>query len=534
MILCLVVFGVIGTGLGVSSSRLHRRVAFACSAAAQCTLLAWLGWHLDSIVDGRVQTEHLGSIPSLGLTFDLRLDGLSTTLALVIGVVGLAMCVYAVDYFADDHPGSARLAGLSTLFAGSMLGVVLADDVALFYAFWVAMTVLSYLLIGHLGYAEARAAARRALVTTGLGGLCLLAGLIILAAQAHSRRLSVIEHAPLAPTATVVIALVLILVGACTKAAQVPFHAWLPAALDAPTPISAFLHASTMVKCGIYVVARFALVGNRCTFWTPTVVAVGIISMLYGGFRAVTQSDVKLLLAYGTVNQLGLLVVLFGIGTPGTDRAAWVLLVAHAGFKAAMFMIAGVIERPDVGAPTKSKVPRRAWRILQIAAILATASMVGIPTFAGAVGKETAYVALLSEPFAGHFVVIGAIVASATLTVAYGWRFLATVRDPSQDTTPARAFGPGPTQGSRPGAQWGFVASASVLALGGLALGWAAPGVDHLAGVALRALAVAPTTFHLQVFYGFGWPLVFSLIAFTLGSVWAYLSGRGLLGRLLR
>ncbi len=363
---------------------------------------------------------------------------------------------------------------------------------------------------------------RRALLITGPGGVALLAGLLLLAHQVGSTEVTTIVHAAPAHSALVVVALVGILLGAFTKSAQFPFHSWLPAALDAPTPISAFLHASTMVKCGIYLIARFALLGSAFAFWLPTVLAVGVVSMFVGGYRAIRARDLNLLLAFGTVNQLGLLVVLFGIGTAATDRAAWMLLVAHAGFKSSMFMVVGIVER-NTRTNVIGAIPRlgRDWRGLQVAAAIAAASMVGIPTMAGAVGKDASYVALLHSSFTGHRLTIAAIIISASCAAAYGWRFVRgigvfggtdTGADPTTDP-------PAPPLAS-------FVIPMLALALAGPALGWAAGWVDQLAAAAVQDLGVGGAAISLKVFYGFGLPLAFSLTGFTLGGLWVVLSRR--------
>lgn len=523
MTFTIALFIVVGAGLIIAAPRPTRRRAFGCAALAQLTLLGWLCAHVGSVVDGRIRTERLFTLPWLGFAFDLRLDGLSLTMAFVVAIVGLAMCAYAAGYFPDNHPGSARLAGLSVLFSASMLGVVFADNIVLLYLAWLGMTLVSYALIGFLGNRRSRAAARKSLLITGIGGLALLAGLIVLAIETHSTTLSTILRSNPTNDAVTAVALLGVILGAATKSAQFPFHSWLPDAMEAPTPISAFLHASAMVKCGVYLIARFAILGNPTDLWRPVVLAIGIASMIYGGIRAVRERDLKVLLAFGTVSQLGMLFVLFGIGTPATDRAAWMELVAHAGFKAAMFMVVGIIER-NTGTRTIGEIPPigPGWTAVRVAAVVATASMVGIPLFAGSVGKEAAYAALLHASFTGRWLTVAAILMAACLTMAYGWRFVLATSTRRYERGLGRSEA-APLSGPVAMPRWFFMSPPVALALCGLALGIATPWVDDLAGVATVHLGTFGPGLHLEVFRGVGLPLAFSLTAYLVGTAWAFL-----------
>ncbi len=306
--------------------------------------LAWWCTHLGTVLDGGVIEETHRWVPTLDLTLDLRFDGFAALMVLIVSGIGVAVFAYAASYFgAGVHMG--RLIGLLTLFSGAMLGVVLADNLLLLYGFWELTSVTSFLLIGdQYRLPAARSAALQAILVTGAGGLAMLFGFVILGTQAGTYRLSAILADPPAGAA-VTAALVLIAVGAFTKSAQYPFHGWLPGAMVAPTPVSAYLHSATMVKAGVYLIARLAPVfAVLATGWRPLVVGVGLLSMVGGGLRALRQHDLKLLLAYGTISQLGFMVVLFGVGLEAATLAGCAVILAHALFKATLFMIVGVVD----------------------------------------------------------------------------------------------------------------------------------------------------------------------------------------------
>ena len=273
---------------------------------------------------------------------------MAMVLALIVSGIGLLVCVYAVGYFSHPKPGIGRLAGLLTLFAGAMLGIAVSDDLLTLFVFWELTSVTSYLLIGNDDKnPHARAAALSAILITGLGGLVMLAGFVLIGQAAGTYRLSELVAAPPSGT-TVTVGVVLVLIGAFTKSAQVPFGGWLPGAMVAPTPISTYLHAATMVKAGVFLVARLAPVLVSVDTWRPVVLTVASVTMIVGAWRALRQHDLKLLLAYGTVSQLGFLMLLFGTGEYAVAQAGIVLLIAHALFKAALFMVVGIIDH-EVG-----------------------------------------------------------------------------------------------------------------------------------------------------------------------------------------
>jgi multicomponent Na+:H+ antiporter subunit A len=251
--------------------------------------------------------------------------------------------VYCTWYFRPGDTEIWRFSGVLTAFAGSMLGLVLSDNVYVLYIFWELTTVLSFLLIGHNPERRAnRRAALNALLVTTFGGLAMLVGLVMLADAAGSPRLQEIVAARPSGT-TVTVAIMLVLVGAISKSALAPFHFWLPGAMAAPTPVSAYLHAAAMVKAGVFLVALLAPAFADVPGWRAMLVVLGIVTMILGGLRALRQYDVKLLLAYGTVSQLGFLVAMVGAGTRSAAFAGLALVCAHGLFKSTLFLVVGIV-----------------------------------------------------------------------------------------------------------------------------------------------------------------------------------------------
>jgi multicomponent Na+:H+ antiporter subunit A len=510
ILLLLGVYAATGIGLIAFGAGLRRR-AFLVGALPFGGTIVWAGLKLAAVVSGHPVSERADWVGGLGLTIDLRVDGLAMTMSLIIAVVGVAVLVYASDYFAADAPDLGRLAGLLVLFGGSMLGLVQADHVLVLYTCWELTSVTSFLLIGNRHTeSRARAAALHALLVTSAGGLAMLGGLVILAHASGSYRLSDILRDPPAASAAVTTAIVLLLVGAFTKSAQYPFHAWLPGAMAAPTPVSAYLHSATMVKAGVVLVARLAPAFASTTAWRPLVLGVGCATMVFGGLRALRQQDLKLLLAFGTVSQLGLLIVLFGAGTAATTIAGWVLLVAHAAFKATLFMVVGIIDH-QTGTRDIRRLPplREGWRGLEVVTLLAAISMAGIPLGAGFIAKELSYAALTDAAFPGAPLVLAAIVVGSMLTMAYALRFYRGAFVVPRQRVEAKVR-PTPRAPSRR-----FVAPAAVLAAMGIVLGVAPQIADRLASASL-AVSHPPAAVHLALWHGLGLPLALS--ALTLAS----------------
>jgi multicomponent Na+:H+ antiporter subunit A len=511
VIVSLLSFAVVGVALIAFGERLGLR-AFLAGAVVPAATFVWLCTQLGQVTDGTPPTEHFGWVRDVGLTVDLRLDGLAATMSLIVCGVGVLILLYSARYFAADARDLGRLAGLLVLFAGSMLLLVQADQVIVLYTGWELTTITSFLLIGNRhSEPRARAAALHALLVTSAGGLALFGGLVVLGRESGSFLLGDIVDEPSAGGAVMTTVMVLLLVGAFTKSAQYPFHAWLPGAMAAPTPVSAYLHSATMVTAGVFLVARFAPMFSATDLWRPLVLVTGCATLIFGGLRALRQHDLKLLLAFGTVSQLGLLIVLFGAGTPATAAAGWALLVAHALFKAALFMVVGIIDH-QTGTRDIRRLPglRAGWLLLEVVTVLAAASMAGVPLDAGFVAKELAYDSLGDAAFNGSTAVLVATVAGSMLTVAYTVRFYwGAFVAPRRRT----AADPG---SSPPPPALAFVVPAGVLAVFGVVLG-IVPGVlDPLATASIAGFGADAAPVHLSLWHGPG-PLVLSLITLTGG-----------------
>ncbi|WP_068154857.1 Na+/H+ antiporter subunit A [Rhodococcus phenolicus] len=484
--------------------------------------LAGLGWVIANW--GTEVTLHITWAATVSMDIDMRFDALASIMSVLVLGIGALILLYCSRYFTDDEPRLGIFAAEMVAFAGAMFGLVTSDNMLVLYTFWELTTVLSFLLVGH--YAErasSRRAATQALLVTTAGGLAMLVGIIILGQLAGSYNLSaVVEAAPhgwLAGTA-----IVLVLIGALSKSAVVPLHFWLPGAMAAPTPVSGYLHAAAMVKAGIYLVARLAPAFADAAPWRPIVITLGLASMLLAGWRAFRAFDLKLILAFGTVSQLGFLTMLVGIGTREAALAGMTMVVAHALFKACLFMVVGIIDH-STGTRDIRKLAHLGKRApyLAIVAILAAMSMAGLPPFLGFVGKETALESVLVAdvlPAWARVATIVAMVAGSILTLAYSIRFIwgAFGRKQLKRPSPAvqKFHAPGPL----------LLASPSVLAAGGLAGGLAAPWIDSLLSPYADTLPSSlDQPYHLALWHGLTLPLALTGVV-VVGGVAMYLAQR--------
>jgi len=447
----------------------------------------------------------------------------------LVSGIGVLIFVYAIAYFAPHSPGNgvpgvARLAGIMTLFSGAMLGVVLSDHLIALFIFWELTSITSYLLIGNGDTnPRARAAALQAILITGMGGLVLLAGLILIGQAGNTFRLSELVADP--PSGSAVnVGLVCVLVGAFTKSAQVPFGSWLPGAMVAPTPVSAYLHSATMVKAGVYLVARLAPMFAMQGSWRLLVLTIGSATMLIGGYRALRQHDLKLLLAYGTISQLGFMMLLFGTGDEHIAQAGVVLLLAHAAFKAALFMVVGIIDHQtgtrDItqlgGFAGPEGTTAIGWRAVQAVAVVSAASMAGLPPLFGFISKEKAIEGYLEHgAFTASTAVLVVIVVASILTFAYSARFVLGVfgvlGEATGDTDHGKAHQHIPSA-------W-FVAPAALLAAITIAVGLVPKLVDPLVEMATIALHPEATPAHLHLWAGFTDAFTLSLVVIGGGVV---------------
>jgi multicomponent Na+:H+ antiporter subunit A len=505
MILVFAVHAVVALVCLSGGERLGRR-ALLVGAIAPASI-AFAFWQLATS-DADALTATVSWLPALGLELDFRFDGFSVLMAGLICVVGVLVFLYSWSYFAE-RTGLPRFAAILVVFAGSMFGIVTADNLLLLVVFWELTSITSYLLIGFQDdSAGARASALQALLVTAIGGLAMLAGVVLLGSAAGTYSLSGILAAPPSGTASG-IGLALVLVGAVTKSAQVPFHFWLPGAMAAPTPVSTYLHAATMVKAGIYVVARFAPVfAVLVAWWRPTIVLLGLATMLLGGWRALAQNDLKLLLAHGTVSQLGFMMVLVGWGTPEMTYAGMAMLVAHGLFKGALFMTAGAVEHHAHTRDLRRmsgiarELPWAFWM-----AVVAVAAMAGVPPLLGYASKEFALGGLVADT---PWQVTAAVVVGSMLTVAYGIRFLWG----AFATKPGLA--PVPEQHGDASAV-GLLIPVAVLTAGTVIGGVAVGLPDALVAAAARSVDALSSGFRLALWHGFGPPVVLSVVALVGG-----------------
>lgn len=481
--------------------------AFLPLAAVPAAAAVWALSQTTAIREGHEPVERVMWVPSLGLELSFRADTLSWLMTLIVGGVGALVLLYCRWYFDDDEPGLGRFAGCLVAFAGAMLGLVTSDDLLVLYVFWELTTVLSYLLIGHRTTSRAsRSAATTALVVTTAGGLAMLVGIVLLGQAAGTYQLSEVLQTDVAgPVVSTAVALVLI--GALTKSALVPFHFWLPGAMAAPTPVSAYLHAAAMVKAGIYLIARLAPAFADLPPWRPIVVVIGGATMLLGGWRALRQHDLKLLLAYSTVSQLGFLTVLLGAGTRDAALAGLTLLLAHALFKAGLFLVVGIIDH-QTGTRDLRRLSGLARRMpaLAVTSALALASMAGLPPMLGFVAKEAAFTAY-TDGDPGYGVTLVVLVAGSAMTFAYSARFL------------WGGFGTRPgcnATESHGGGAW-FLAAPGLLAVAGLVGGVASGALEPLFEPYTDAWPASEHPAHLGLWHGLTMALLLSGLTIAAG-----------------
>lgn len=483
--------------------------------------LASLGWVLAHW-PGPERRVDITWVPQLSMNIALRFDQLTAIMSVLVLGVGALVLFYCAEYFhhRDGHTENRlpSFAAELVAFSGAMFGLVICDNALLLYLFWELTTVLSFLLVGH--YAEravSRAAAMQALLVTTFGGLAMLVGVIIVGQHAGTYLLSEWVATPPGGTA-VAVGVVLIIVGALSKSAIAPFHFWLPGAMAAPTPVSAYLHAAAMVKAGVYLIARLTPGFADSPGWRPTIVTLGVVTMVLAGWRAVREYDLKLILAFGTVSQLGFLVVLVGCGGRDTMLAGLAMLCAHALFKAALFMVVGIIDH----ATGTRDIRRLGWlgnRLpgLFVIAATATASMAALPPFLGFVGKEAAFDAIQHSGALGPWapVVLAAVVIGSVFTTVYSLRFLwgAFARKglPAPTRLVAGLHRPAPV----------FLVSPAVLAAAGLTAGLLAGRLDTvLAGYAATVTPYGATDgdYHLALWHGLNLALLLSALVLGLGA----------------
>ncbi len=481
--------------------------------AGLCAAVATQG---APVLTGEPLTQVLAWMPTLDVHLAWRLDGLSLVFALLVLGIGAVVLAYSAGYLGKGP--QAGFYGWMTLFAAAMLALVLADDVVVLFVTWEITTLCSFFLIARSG-PHAREPAIRTLLVTVAGGLCLLAAVVTMAVATGTTRLStILTHDVWSQRSGLTIAVVvLVALAAFTKSAQFPFQAWLPDAMVAITPVSAYLHAAAMVKAGIYLLLRFSAAFAHVPTWSVLLIGTGLLTAVLGALTALRQHDLKELAAYSTVSQLGLLVAVIGVGTPAAILAGVLHTVAHALFKGSLFMLIGVVDH-QAGSRDLREIRGvgRAMPVTSAAMVVTVASMAGVPPLLGFVSKEGLYEGFLSlDGPQGALVAAGGVIASV-LTVAYSGRIVWGLL--SRPPQVASTVPPEQVDRTRE-APARFWLPAALPGAAGLVLGLAPFLLDDLIGTAAGAAAGTQVQAHLALWHGLNVALVLSAIALGLGAV---------------
>jgi multicomponent K+:H+ antiporter subunit A len=514
-LIAILVIALTASPLPLLMQRYGRGYAALGSALVMLCCLAVLAPLVMPVMAGTTLLASFAWLPEWGLALSFRLDGLGLMFSLLILGIGLLVTLYAY-YYLDGHDKLGRFYTLLLLFMASMLGVVLSENLLLLVVFWELTSLASFLLISYKQESyESRLAGRIALAVTGGGGLALFAGVLLLGHIAGSYELSVVLAAGevIRAHALYEIMLILILLGVFTKSAQFPFHSWLPQAMAAPTPVSAYLHSATMVKAGVFLLARLypALAGSELWFWLVS--GTGAITLVYAAYLAFYRYDFKGLLAYSTVSHLGLITLLFGLDTPLSVVAGVFHIINHAIFKASLFMAAGIVDH-ECGTRDMRRVNGlfKFMPITATLAIVAAGSMAGVPLLNGFLSKEMFFAETVGHPVFDEmsWLLPAFATLAGILAVAYSSRFIHDVffnGDPVD--LPRKPHEP---------PRW-MRAPVEVLVTLCLLVGifpqWSiAPILHAAAGAVLQQPLPA---FHLAVWHGFNAPFVMSLVALAGG-----------------
>ncbi len=518
---------ILGTTLVSLLKQSSRRLTAFAAVGVSMTSLGLLLTQAREVFNGAVITQSWSWLPQLGIDFSFRLDALGLLFALLISGIGTLIYIYAYFYLGPKNSLN-KLYLLLMLFMAAMLGISLSNNLILLLVFWELTSISSFLLVGYWSnYDAAQRGSRMALTITGMGGLAMLGGFILLGQitgtyeidQILTMTAQIQSHALFVPT------LLLILLGAFTKSAQFPFHFWLPNAMAAPTPVSAYLHSATMVKAGIFLVARLLPIFAGAALFHNLVTFIGLFTLCMAAFFAIFKEDLKGLLAYSTISHLGLIMCLLGIGSPLAVAAAIFHIINHATFKAALFMIAGIIDH-ESGTRDLRKLSGL-WQLLPYTATLTmvtAASMAGVPLTNGFLSKEMFFTELLSN-LSGPVLICSAIVATLAgiFAVAYSVRLVHGV------------FFDGPVGKQVPNKDaheppFGMRAPATLLAILCILVGlFPALLVEKIVNSTARA-STQVMNFegtHLALWHGFNMPLLMSAIALVGGLIFYFSLAKG-------
>jgi len=513
LIVCLPIIAML---LPVLTDRFGRNACSLATALAPLLALLLLLREAPRVFAGEVLVSHWDWLPGLGLNLSLRLDGLGFLFALLILAIGLLVILYGRYYLSNNDP-MGRFFSYLLLFMAAMLGVVLSENLLLMMFFWELTSLSSFLLIGYWSHSsEARKGARMALAVTGGGGLALLAGVLLIGHVVGSYELSVVLQSGdlIRAHALYPVLLVLVLLGVFTKSAQFPFHFWLPHAMAAPTPVSAYLHSATMVKAGVFLLARLYPALAQSDLWFWLVSSVGLTTLLLGACVALFKHDLKGLLAYSTISHLGLITLLFGLDTRLAVVAGVFHIINHATFKAALFMSAGIIDH-ETGTRDMRRL-NGLWPYMPITATLAmvaAASMAGVPLMNGFLSKEMFFAETLQQQVYGSASWLVPLLATIAgmFSVAYSLRFINEVFFNGKPVNVPHFPPHEPPRFMRVPVEVLVVLCLLVGLLPGVVVG------GLLAVAAGAALGGDLPEYSLAIWHGFNVPLLMSALALVLG-----------------
>ena len=518
---------ILGTTLVSWLKRFSRGVTALGAIGVSLTSFILLLTQAKAVLQGQVVTEHWPWLTQLGVDFSFRLDALGLIFALLISGIGTLIYIYAYYYLSPKNSLS-KLYMMLMLFMAAMLGISLSNNLIILLVFWELTSISSFLLVGYWSnYDAAQRGSRMALTITGMGGLALLGGFILLGQITGTYQIDQIlsmgpmiqQHALFVPM------LLLVLLGAFTKSAQFPFHFWLPNAMAAPTPVSAYLHSATMVKAGIFLLARFIPIFAGAALYHNLVTSIGLITLCMAAFFAIFKEDLKGLLAYSTISHLGLIACLLGIGSPLAVAAAIFHIINHATFKAALFMLAGIIDHE-----TQTRDLRKLsgiWQMLPFTGTLVmitAASMAGVPLTNGFLSKEMFFTELLAN-LTGPVLGLAAVVATLAglFAVAYSARLVHGVFfDGAVGKDVPNKNAHEPALGMRAPA----ILLASLCILVGLMPALLVQGIVN-AGALASSQAADFAGVKLAIWHGFNAPLLMSAIALAGGLVFYFALARG-------
>ena len=518
---------ILGTTLVLWLKQFSRGITALGAIGVSLSSFILLLTQANTVFSGQSILEQWQWLPQVGIDFSFRLDALSLIFSLLITGIGTLIYIYAY-YYLNPKNSLSKLYSLLMLFMTAMLGISLSNNLIILLVFWELTSISSFLLVGYWSnYDAAQRGSRMALTITGMGGLAMLGGFILLGQVTGTYEIdqltgmaSTIQNSQLfIPT------LLLILLGAFTKSAQFPFHFWLPNAMAAPTPVSAYLHSATMVKAGIFLVARLLPIFVGSALFHNLVTTIGLLTLCMAAFFAIFKEDLKGLLAYSTISHLGLIMCLLGIGSPLAVAAAIFHIINHATFKAALFMIAGIIDH-ESGTRDLRKLSGL-WQLLPFTATLTmitAAAMAGVPLTNGFISKEMFFTELLAN-LSGGYVVLAAVVATLAglFAVAYSVRLVHGVffdGDLGRDVPNKNAHEP----------HIGMRAPAILLATLCILVGLIpALLVENIVNTGTRASTQLPQFegVHLAIWHGFNLPLLMSEIALLGGVIFYFALAKG-------